>query len=77
MANLSLVPTSRLANLAKEKKEEPEPIGRNCPECGKELVKRKSRYGSYFIGCSGYPKCHYLENIEGEKPNYRRKKKSS
>ena len=65
------------ANLAKEKKEEPEPIGRNCPECGKELVKRKSRYGSYFIGCSGYPKCHYLENIEGEKPNYRRKKKSS
>ena len=32
-----------------------------CPECGHELVKRKSRYGTTFIGCSNYPKCHYIK----------------
>ena len=31
-----------------------------CPECGAELVYRKSRYGE-FIGCSAYPKCKYIE----------------
>ncbi len=36
------------------------PTGENCPECGKELVKRKSRYGE-FVGCSGYPKCKYIK----------------
>ena len=57
-------------------KEEPVKIGRTCPECGSELVKRKSRYGNYFIGCSGYPKCHYIENIEGEKRPFRAKRKT-
>jgi DNA topoisomerase-1 len=28
-----------------------------CPECGKDLLVRKSRYGSYFVGCDGYPDC--------------------
>ncbi len=28
-----------------------------CPECGEDLLVRKSRYGSYFIGCDGYPDC--------------------
>ncbi len=41
-------------------------IGRKCPKCGKDLVLRKSIYGE-FIGCSGYPKCRYTENIEKEK----------
>ena len=36
------------------------PTGEFCPECGKELVKRKSRYGE-FVGCSGYPKCKYIK----------------
>ena len=36
------------------------PTGENCPECGKELVRRKSRYGE-FVGCSGYPKCKYIK----------------
>lgn len=36
------------------------PTGENCPECGKELVKRKSRFGE-FVGCSGYPKCKYIK----------------
>jgi DNA topoisomerase-1 len=38
----------------------PEPIGRNCPECGKELVIRYGRYGK-FISCSGFPECRYTE----------------
>lgn len=39
------------------------PTGENCPECGKELVKRKSRFGE-FVGCSGYPKCKYIKRKE-------------
>ena len=38
----------------------PEPIGRNCPECGRELVIRYGRYGK-FISCSGFPECRYTE----------------
>jgi DNA topoisomerase-1 len=30
-----------------------------CPECGGDLVVRKSRHGSYFIGCDSYPDCTY------------------
>jgi DNA topoisomerase I len=38
----------------------PEPIGRACPECGKELVIRYGRYGK-FISCSGFPDCRHTE----------------
>jgi DNA topoisomerase-1 len=41
-------------------KSEPEPIGRACPECGKELVIRYGRFGK-FISCSGFPQCRYTE----------------
>ncbi|GAB6878713.1 DNA topoisomerase I [Halorubrum gandharaense] len=30
-----------------------------CPECGEDLLVRKSRYGSYFVGCDGYPDCEH------------------
>ncbi len=30
-----------------------------CPECGEDLLVRRSRYGSYFIGCDGYPDCEH------------------
>jgi DNA topoisomerase-1 len=30
-----------------------------CPECGADLLVRKSRHGSYFVGCDGYPDCTY------------------
>ncbi|RRJ33121.1 DNA topoisomerase I [Halocatena pleomorpha] len=30
-----------------------------CPVCGETLLVRRSRYGSYFIGCDGYPDCEY------------------
>jgi DNA topoisomerase-1 len=38
----------------------PEPIGRACPDCGKELVLRYGRYGK-FIACSGFPECRHTE----------------
>jgi DNA topoisomerase-1 len=30
-----------------------------CPECGDDLLVRRSRRGSYFVGCDGYPDCEY------------------
>ena len=38
----------------------PEPIGRACPVCGRELVIRYGRYGK-FISCSGFPECRHTE----------------
>jgi DNA topoisomerase I len=38
----------------------PEPIGRECPKCGHELVIRWGRYGK-FISCSGFPDCRHTE----------------
>lgn len=38
----------------------PEPIGRACPTCGRELVIRYGRFGK-FISCSGFPECRYTE----------------
>jgi len=44
-------------------KDEPEKVGEKCPECGKDLVVRKSKYGS-FVACSGYPDCKYIKKEE-------------
>ena len=38
-----------------------EPIGEDCPQCGKPLVQRTGRRGP-FIGCSGYPTCRYIRD---------------
>jgi DNA topoisomerase-1 len=38
----------------------PEPIGRACPKCGKDLVIRYGRFGK-FISCSGFPDCRHTE----------------
>ncbi len=42
-----------------------EPIGRECPECGSELLLRSGRYGD-FIACANFPKCRYTEALENE-----------
>jgi DNA topoisomerase I len=42
-----------------------QPLGRNCPDCGSELLLRAGRYGN-FIACSGFPKCKYTEQVEDE-----------
>ncbi len=41
------------------------PVGRECPQCNSPLVKRKGRFGE-FIACSGFPKCRFIEKIDGE-----------
>jgi len=47
-----------------EKKEKK--IGERCPECGRPLVKKFGRYGS-FIACSNYPKCKYSRPLKDKK----------
>src|SRR3989344_2947263 len=37
--------------------------GRVCPDCQSPLIIRHGRYGK-FIGCSGYPKCKYIGQLE-------------
>jgi DNA topoisomerase-1 len=58
------VPFADQVKLAEEKMPEmktgPEPIGRQCPDCGKELVIRWGRYGK-FIACMGFPDCRHTE----------------
>lgn len=31
--------------------------GVSCPDCGKEILQKRSRRGRIFYGCSGYPDC--------------------
>ncbi len=44
-----------------------EKAGRDCPDCGKDLVIKTSRYNKKFIGCSGFPNCHFIEPLEKPK----------
>jgi DNA topoisomerase-1 len=43
--------------------------GESCPECGKPLLKKFGRFGS-FLACSAYPECKYTKDLGGgrEKP---------
>ncbi|MGX2947056.1 topoisomerase DNA-binding C4 zinc finger domain-containing protein [Enterococcus alishanensis] len=34
-----------------------------CPKCGKPLIERQGRYGTFY-GCSGFPQCKYTEKID-------------
>ncbi|MBR1984682.1 MAG: topoisomerase DNA-binding C4 zinc finger domain-containing protein, partial [Clostridia bacterium] len=31
----------------------------SCPECGKPVFERKTRFGKIFYGCSAYPSCKF------------------
>ncbi len=44
--------------LVEKARQELEKVG-ECPRCGKDLVIRRSRTGSRFIACTGYPECDY------------------
>ena len=50
-------------NMPEIPKAAPEPVGRDCPDCGKPLVYRTGRFGK-FISCSGYPDCRYTEKLQ-------------
>src|SRR5262249_25544073 len=44
-------------------REKPPVTEHSCPNCGKPLVRREGRRGP-FLGCSGYPKCRTIVNID-------------
>ena len=37
-----------------------------CPNCGKPMVVRTSRWKTQFLGCSGYPECKTMMPLSGE-----------
>ncbi len=39
-------------------------IGIKCPECGNELIERRSKKGRTFYGCSNYPKCKFATSFK-------------
>ncbi len=52
---------------AEKVKMEVELAGKQCPECGKELIIRVGKFGK-FLACSGFPDCKHTESLE-EKVN--------
>jgi DNA topoisomerase-1 len=38
-----------------------------CPECGRPLVERRSKFGKFF-GCSGHPECKYIKRSNDREP---------
>ena len=34
--------------------------GAECPQCGKDLITRKTKKGKTYYSCSGYPQCTYM-----------------
>ena len=47
----------------KQEAEQESLVTPKCPECGKEMVKRDGRYGSFW-GCSSYPECKGMVKIK-------------
>jgi DNA topoisomerase-1 len=41
------------------------PIDEKCPQCGKDLMWRRGRFGA-FIACSDYPNCKYIKKKEAK-----------
>ena len=42
------------------KREEPKESGDNCEKCGRPMVYKQGRYGT-FLACSGYPECRHIK----------------
>ncbi|MFA5925582.1 MAG: type I DNA topoisomerase [Parcubacteria group bacterium] len=57
-----------LKNKSKEVKKEDllQKIGRQCPDCGGDLIMKFGRFGK-FIACIKYPECRYTEKTAEEK----------
>lgn len=45
-------------------------VNEKCPNCGSDLIYRYTKLKKQkFIGCSNFPACRYVKNIEDSKPN--------
>jgi len=38
----------------------------DCPNCGKKMLVKTSRFGTQFLGCCGYPECKTMMPMSGE-----------
>jgi DNA topoisomerase-1 len=50
--------------IEKPTSEQGQDAGRPCPKCEKPLVVKVSRWGTKFLGCSGYPKCDFTSELQ-------------
>ncbi len=60
------IETIKFAEKEMPSQKEVKKANKTCPQCGEELVYRKSKFGE-FVGCSAYPKCKYIERNKNEK----------
>jgi len=37
-----------------------------CPNCGKKMLVKTSRWGSQFLGCEGFPECKTMMSLDGK-----------
>ena len=49
-----------------------------CPNCGRKMLIRTSRFGNQFLGCSGYPECKTIlpMSVNGETPQIQEPEKA-
>ena len=40
--------------------------GKVCPNCGKKMLVKTSRFGTQFLGCSGYPECKTMMPLKAD-----------
>ena len=61
-----------ISSQKKKKEDKLNPVANEklCPLCKSKMVKRIAKFGRFkgneFWGCSNYPNCTYLENIQKE-----------
>lgn len=62
-------PFEKTVSQAEEQAERARPAAQetdiDCPQCGRKMVIRSSRYGR-FLGCSGYPECRGIQQLSAE-----------
>lgn len=49
-----------------------EKAGVACPECGKDLIIRKTKKGRRYYGCEGYPECSFMSWTKPGAPNQKK-----
>ena len=53
----------------------PNVSGRTCPRCKTHLLRHVKTAKSPFIGCSGFPRCNYVESAPPTTPSSKSKEK--